>query len=72
VLRGFPDDGLFRFACITVILMLAIWRLSQAGLAQVLFTLIDFAERRRSKRMRSCGHGNKEVTGMLTAHPRVA
>jgi hypothetical protein len=42
------DYGQFRSACITIILLFVIWRLSPSGLAQVLIRLIDFAERRSS------------------------
>lgn len=42
------DYGQFSSACITIILLFVIWRLSPSGLAQVLIRLIDFAERRSS------------------------
>jgi len=48
VLRDSFDYGQFRSACITIILLFAIWRLTPAGLAQVLIALIEFAERRSS------------------------
>jgi hypothetical protein len=48
VLGDSIDHGQFRSALITIILLFVIWRLSPAGLAQVLIRMIDFAERRSS------------------------
>ena len=48
VLGDSIDNGQFRSALITIILLFVIWKLSPAGLAQLLNRLIDFAERRNS------------------------